>query len=175
MTFFDQYTYRQKNYALLILSVLLFAVTYKKAILVTLETKKYRNELEQKLTRAEGADREIRSEMANLALLDNIIGKENATVDQVQQGFLNFIAKHSKGIRVYEISEVLEFKHPDYTINTHRIVIKGDFLKTLDLIYALEKEFKLARVLNVSCEYKRYSIDSDLDLYTTVLLQNYLK
>ena len=53
MTFFDTYSFRQKNIALAILSVLLVAVSYKKAFSVSIETKEYRDELLVKLERAE--------------------------------------------------------------------------------------------------------------------------
>lgn len=175
MTFFDKYSYRQKNYALALLAVLLIAVAYKRAFSVSIETAAYRNELEQKRVLAGNADQEIRSRQVDIARLNRYLGEENNTVEKVQQGFLNFFAKNGSGLLVHEIDEVLNFKHPDFEINTHRVVLRGNYLKTLAFIYVLEKDFTLAKVLNVTFEFKRYSLDEDKHLYTTLLIQNYLR
>ncbi len=175
MTFFDKYTYKQKNYALMILAVLLVAVAYKRAFSTTFETKGYQTELEQKLERASTADHDIRLGQAKLAHLNRMLGEENNSVERVQQGFLNFFAQKADGLAVHEVSEVMHFDHPDFSINTHRVVLKGGYLKTLDFLYALEKEFRLAKVLNVSFEFKRYNSNEEKSLYTTILIQNYLR
>lgn len=175
MTFFDTYSYKQKNYALVLLFVLLIAAVYKRSISPTLEIKNYRTELVNKLERAKSAHQEIKLKYSQIAGLNQFLGKENSTVEKVQQGFLNFYAKRSKGLEVYQIDEVLNFKHPDFQINTHRIVLKGDFLSTLRFLYNLEKDFSLAKLLNVHFEYKKYSSDEDPDLYTTILIQNYIR
>ena len=175
MTFFDKYSFRQKNYALALIAVLLIAVAYKRAFSVSLETADYRNELEQKIVAASNADQEIRSRQIDIARLNRYLGEENNSVEKVQQGFLNFFAKHGDGLLVHQIDEVLNFKHPDFEINTHRVVLRGDYLHSLRFIYALEKEFTLAKVLNINYEFKRYSLDEEKHLYTTLLIQNYLR
>ncbi len=175
MTFFDKYSYKQKNYALAILAVLLIAVAYKRAFSISIETRNYRNELQDKLLRASSADQEIRSKQLEIAQLNRYLGEENSTVERVQQGFLNFFAQKGKGLSVHQIDEVLNFKHPDFEINTHRIVLRGNYSRTLEFIYALEREFNLAKVLNLKFEYKRYSLEDEKHLYTTLLIQNYLR
>lgn len=175
MTFFDKYSYKQKNYALALLSVLLLAVAYKRSFSVTMETLTIRQELEDKVVRASSADQEIRLKYGEIATLNRYLGEENNTVEKVQQGFLNFFAKNAENISVYQIDEVLNFKHPDFEINTHRIVLKGDFINTLKFLYKLEKNFALAKILNIKFEYKRYSMEEDKDLYTVLLIQNYLR
>lgn len=175
MTFFDKYSYKQKNYGLLVVIVLLLAVTYKKSISVTLETKKYEHELNEQLKLAESASSQIRVKQTKIAHLNRVLGKENSTVEKVQQGFLNFFAKQSNGLFVFKIDEVIKFQHPDFTINTHQIVLKGDYTNTLKFIYKLEKDFDLARLTNVSFEYKKVDSEQPEALYTTLLIQNYLK
>ena len=175
MTFFDKYSFKQKNYALAIISVLMIAAAYKRAFSVSLETRDYRNELEVKLEKASNADQEIRSKQLQIANLNRFLGQENSTVEKVQQGFLNFFADYAEGLSVHQIDEVLNYKHPDFEINTHSIVLKGDYLSAMQFIYALEKDFSLAKVLNVSFAFKRYSMEDQKHLYTTLLIQNYLK
>lgn len=175
MTFFDKYSYKQKNYALLVLIVLLAAAVYKRSISVTIETKGYERELDGKIETAGKALEDIGMKNTEIALLNRMIGKENLSVEKVQQGFLNFFAQHARQVSVYKIDEVLKFQHPDFTINTHQIVLKGGYLHTLDFIYLMEKEFDLARLVNVSFEYKKVNSEDVETLYTTLILQNYMK
>lgn len=175
MTFFDGYSFKVKNRVMILIAVLLIAVAYKRAFSVTFATRDYRTELEQKLERAGHANQDIRIKQTEIAQLNRYLGEENNTVEHVQQGFLNFFAKHAQGVWVYRIDEVLNFKHPDFEINTHSIILKGDFISTLRFLYAMERDFKLAKVLNVSFEYQRIDRDSGEALYTTLLIQNYLR
>lgn len=175
MTFFEGYSYKQKNYALALVVVLLIAVAYKRAFSVTLETLEYRRELETKLLDAQTADVDIRNRQVDIARLNRYLGEENNTVEKVQQGFLNFFAEKGQGLQVHQIDEVLNFKHPDFEINTHRIVLRGDYTTTLRFLYSLEKEFTLGKLLNVSFELKRFSMEEDKHLYTTLLIQNYMR
>ncbi len=173
MTFFDQYSFKQKNYALLILTVLLIAASYKRAFKTTLDTLAYKQELTEKIAISQNAVNEIRITQAQIAHFNKLLGKENITIEKVQQGFLNFLAKDKTNLIVYQVDEVLTYKHPDFSINTHKIILKGNFLETLRFIYNLERKFDLAKLINVSFEYKKYNSEENEELYTTLLLQNY--
>ena len=174
MTFFDTYSYKQKNYALLLLVILLGAVIYKRSISNTIELIAYKAELNDNVLRAESAVQDIQTVKKQIETLNSLLGKENCTVEKVQHGFLNFFAKRAKGITVHQIDEVHTFKHPDFSIKTHRIILKGGYLETLRFINALELDFDLARLITVSCEYQKQSGEEYEALYTTILLQNYL-
>lgn len=175
MTFFDGYSYKVKNRAMIVLAVLLIAVAYKRAFSVTMETKGYQEELNEKLVRAESAEKDIRMRQVEIAQLNRYLGQENNTVEKVQQGFLNFFAARANDLLVHRIDEVLNFKHPDFEINTHSIILKGGFTQTLTFLYNLEKDFSLAKVLNVTFEYKKAPNEDDPALFTTLLIQNYLR
>lgn len=160
---------------MIVLAILLVAVAYKRAFSVTFESRNYRSELEEKLVRAESAEEDIRSKQFQIAQLNKYLGEENNTVEKVQQGFLNFFAINAEDILVHQIDEVLNFKHPDFAINTHCITLKGGFLETLKFLYKLEKNFALAKILNISFEFRKGNSQEDPALYTTLLIQNYLR
>ena len=173
MTFFDQYTYKQKNYALLVLVILLIAASYKRVFKITLETLAYKTELEQKIIQAKNASFDLKIVQSEIHYLNKLLGKEDVTIEKVQQGFLNFQDEHSSRIIVYQVDEVLNYQHPDFAINTHRIILKGGFINTLKFIYELEREFDLAKLINVSFDYRKNNSEETESLYTTLLLQNY--
>lgn len=175
MTFFDTYSYKQKNYALIVLSVLLIAVAYKRAFSVSIETKNYRNELQTRLDRAENADVFIRTKQKEIIVLNSFLGKENSTIEKVQQGFLNFFARNGENLIVHQIDEVLNYKHPDFEINSHRVVLKGSYLDALNFIYSLEKDFELAKILTITFDFKQQNTNESGDLFITLLIQNYLR
>lgn len=160
---------------MLVFAVLLIAAAWKRSFSITFETRNARTELEEKLLRASSADADIRSKYAEIAALNRYLGEENNSVEKVQQAFLNFFAKEANLLSVHQIDEVLNYKHPDFEINTHRIVLKGDFISTLQFIYKMEKEFSYAKLLNIQFEYKRYSMEEEKDLYTVLLIQNYVR
>jgi hypothetical protein len=173
MTFFDQYSFKQKNYALVVLTVLLIAASYKRAFKNTIETVQYRKELNEKIIFSKNAINEIKGIQTQIVYYNKLLGKENVTIEKVQQGFLNFLAINNTDLIVYQIDEVLTFQHPDFSINTHKIILKGNFNQTLRFINKLEKHFDLAKLINVSFEFKKYNSDEKEELYTTLLLQNY--
>ncbi len=110
-----------------------------------------------------------------IAKLNRFIGEQNNSVEKVQQEFLNFFAKNTENITVYQINEVLNFKHPDFEINTHRVILKGDFKSILNFVYLLEKDFNFAKILKVRFQYTRKDLNDEKGLYTTLLIQNYKK
>jgi hypothetical protein len=175
MTFFDTYSFKQKNYALLVLVVLLAGVVYKRSVKTTLEILDYKQELNEKLVKADYAVRDIQLIQQQIMGLNHYLGQENNTVEKVQQGFLNFFGRKSVNLAVYQIDEVLTFKHPDFSIKTHRIILKGGFIESLKFVNSLEKQFNLARLITVSYDYQKYPTDEKEALYTTLLLQNYVR
>jgi len=175
MTFFDSYSYKKKNIGLVIISVLLIAVSFKKAFYVSYQTKMFRDELVLKLEKAKSANSEIKNNQIMIAKLNRFIGEQNNSVEKVQQEFLNFFAKNTRNIMVYQINEVLNYKHPDFEINTHRVILKGNFKSILNFVYLLEKDFNFAKILKVRFQYIRKDLNDEKGLYTTILIQNYKK
>lgn len=173
MTFFDNYSYRKKNFALLIIGGLLALVCYKRAIRPTLELSQYNQELSQKVSIAENSDSQIRLKQKNIHLLNSMLGEENNSVEKVQQAFLNFFDNKASKIGVQRMDAVLKYEHPDFEINTHPIVLKGNYLSTLKFIYDMEMNFQLGKILNVEFELIKDNTNSTTDLYTTLMIQNF--
>lgn len=175
MTLFEKYSYKQKNFALLVIAVLLFAVSYKRAFSKTIETNTYINELEIRKQEALNSQKEIRQLQKNVAQLNKLLGKENVSVEQVQQGFLNFLARKSSKLQVKQIDEVYGFEHPDFKINTFKIELQGDFISVLKFINELEKSFDDARLIHFEMNSEKDLVTNKTDLTTTLLIQNYVQ
>lgn len=175
MTFFEGYTYRQKNNVLVLLVILLAAVAYKHSYLTTSELIEERDRLDFEKEKARYADESIQIKQKELFLLNNFIGKQNLSVEEVQQDFLNFFDSCATNLIVYEIDKVRTYAHPDFQINTHKIVIKGDFIESLKFVHKLESDFRSGVVYNADFEIQKRAIDAKRVLFTTLLIQNYVK
>lgn len=175
MTFFENYSFKQKNYVLLLVIVLLLVVIYKRSFLTIKEIKIYDKELDRQLEMSLNAERNIRILKSELAVLDKIIGKENLAIEKVQQGFLNFFSEYDDKLKINRFSEVIKFQHPDFTIYTHEVEMEGDYKQAVHFIYNLEKEFKMARLINTSFSL-RNSLgrnEQQQNLFIKLLMQNY--
>lgn len=173
MKLFEKYTYAQKNLALLIVGVLLFAVSYKRSFSKTLELFNYSDELDMKIREGEASQARIRLVQKELFDLNHLLGKEHITVELVQQKFLGFFDKYSKGLSVKQIDEVYSFDHPDFKINTLKIELEGNYNSVLRFIHKAEKDFSEARIIYVSNHLEKNILTQKNFLITTLLLQHY--
>ena len=174
MTLFDKYSYKQKNTALLVLGVLLGAVAYKRSFSKTIEAWALIHDLEVQQMQARSSQNTIHSLQTEIGQMNRVIGKEDNSVEIVQQGFLNFFARKATNLSVNQIEEVYTFDHPDFSINTFRIDLKGNFNDQLRYIYQLENEFNEARLIYSKFENKKDSETQKQFLVSTLLLQNYV-
>lgn len=175
MTLFEKYSYKQKNFALLVLAVLLFAAAYKRSFKTTLDTRAYITELDAKLLAGKQSQQELKRCQLEVHSLNKLLGKENVSIEKTQQAFLNFFAAKSTAISVQQIDEVYSFEHPDFKINTFKIDLKSDFISVLKFIYLMELHFDDARLVHVHSELVSNPETQKNDLITTLLLQNYVQ
>jgi hypothetical protein len=175
MNLFEKYSYKQKNFGLLLLFVLLIAASYKRSFKTSFELIEHKNELKQDYTEALNSMNRIKLLQAEISNLNKFLGKENVPIEKVQQGFLNFFALKSRHLSVQQIEEVYTFQHPDFSINTFRIDLIGDYLLTLEFLNKLEQNFELARLIHVKQETKKNRKTEQNELHTTILLQNYVR
>jgi hypothetical protein len=173
MTLFEKYSYKQKKLALLIITVLLGAVAYKRAFKVTLDLKDLKQELTVRSQEAATSTERLAKKQIDLKNINTVIGKENTPNDVVQQQFLLFIENTDSKLIVESIEEVYRYDHPDFIINTNVITIKGGYIPLVKFIYALEKKFNYARLVSSHIYIKKNKKLKIDELYATLTLQNF--
>lgn len=173
MVLFEKYSYKQKKLALIIISILLCAVAYKRAFKVTLDLRKLNEELTIKSQEASTSTQRLSKKQIELKNINAVIGKENTPNDVVQQQFLLFIERMNSKLTVASIEEVYRFDHPDFIINTNVITIKGDYLSLVKFMYQLEKEFNFARLVSNHIYIKKNKKLKKDELFATLTLQNF--
>lgn len=175
MTLFQKYTYRQKKLALVVIFVLLAAAAYKRSFSITIQQLGLNSELLIKRAEAETSVDRLKTKQNELKLINQLVGQENVPNERVQQKFLSFFDAKTNNLSVERMEEVYTFDHPDYTINTNLITVKGDYLNTIKFLYDLEKQFSFARLVSANLQLKTNRVLQKNELHTTILLQNFWK
>lgn len=173
MNLFAKYSFKQKKFALAVVFVLLAAAAYKRSFSVTLDLIGLNNELEEKKIEASTSVERLKTKQNELNLINRMVGKENVPNEQVQQRFLSFFEQESGGLSIEKIEEVYTYDHPDFTINTNAITLKGGFVQTTRFLYKLEKSFPYARLVSSTLRLTTNRILQKNELHTTILLQNF--
>lgn len=168
---FEQYTYKQKTLALLIIFVMLGITAYKRSfknlIAVYSENKelaKLSEEIKRKSVSLEKLSKEI-------AQYDNYLGTQNIASDIVQQEIVNF-ATHHNGISINSMQSIHTFEGDDYKAYTHQLDVTGDLNNLLQLVYDFETTFNFSRVVSTHF-YKVKKSNTTEQLHVRILFQNY--
>lgn len=173
MKFFENYSYRKKKVALLIVIVLLGAAAYKRAFSVTVEQLSLHEELKSKVDEAQNSVQTLKAKTLQLNQVNQVIGKENVPNEIVQHSFLSFVKNKDLNLSVNSIEKPHQYQHPDFIINTNKVTLKGDFLSTTSFIYNFETQFNLGRLVSVHVFKKRNRTTRKNEVLTTLYFQNF--
>ncbi len=172
---FDRFTYRQKNYGLLVLVVLMFIVSYKRVFSLTLAVQ---TEIEsQELRKADATHAQTDLEMLQVQVmqLNKNIGKSDLEPDKVQQEILRTITAFSNenDVMLDELQATHNYETVDFNIYSNLVAVKGTFNGLLSLAYYMENEFDYARLTNISIYKEKNLTTKKTALYANLLFQHY--
>jgi len=172
---FDRFTYRQKNYGLLILLVLMLIVSYKRSFSLTLSLQAEIDNQELRMLDAETADDDFALLQIQVNQLNTTIGKSDLAPDKVQQEILRTITAYSltNEIKLNQLQATHNFETVDFNIYSNLVSVKGTFNGILSLVYAMENDFNDARITNVTLYKEENLITKKTDLYASILFQHY--
>lgn len=171
---FNQLTYKQKFFAVILIFVLLGLATYKKTYKQLFSANTELRHVEQKLSTAQGSYDQVIYLKNELNYLDAIIGGNNKAED-VQQQLLDFIIKSNIEVNVITISDVHIFEENEFNIVTNQIELSGNYEDLVSLLYKIEKEFNNSRVSNIEFYSKKNYRTNTKKLFLKITLHNYEK
>lgn len=172
---FENLTYKQKFFGVIIGFVILLLAAYKKTLRHTLASKQQLNIVEQRLEGVNDAYNDLANLRENVKILDNIIGGNNSEPQLVQRQLLNFITKQNFKANIVGIKDVHKYRNDEFTIYTNQIEIQGSYNDLLNLLYMCEKNFKDSRILSAKFYTKKNYTTRKEKLYLNIILQNYEK
>lgn len=171
---FDNFTYKQKIIGLVLVSVILFMAARKRSYKIAINTYKQVKEVEEKLKYIKNSNTSIQELKNEISYYDLMIGAEYKSPEDIQQGILGF-SNSFKDIQVIGIEEIHKAPSNDFNIITNRLIVEGYYNELLHLIYAFEKEFSDASIINVKfTKHKEYNRKSN-KIKTVITFQNYEK
>ena len=175
----DRFTYKQKNYGLLGLLILLCMVTYKRSFVHTLDAWNEIENQENQLAATKHVEQDIETLQMQIIQLNNNIGKSDVSHEKVQQKILSTISDFGveNEVNLEQLEQTHDFKTVDFSIYSNLIAVEGSFNGILSLVYHMENEFDYARVTNVMM-YKEKELNYDNyksknKLYAKILFQHY--
>lgn len=172
---FENIPYKKKFFALLGLFVVLSITAYKRSFSKTIAAKELLTASEEKLAIVQNSQQKITRLRADVAYLDNIIGKESANPDIVQQELLNTFATLDAKADLIKLEEVHQARNEYFNIYTNRLVLYGDFNALLAVTYDYEKSFEFSRVVSLEFRVEKEPRTRRKKLVEQLIFQNYEK
>lgn len=172
---FDRFTYRQKNYGLLILVVIMAIVSYKRSFVISMSLQSEIDIQELRKLDAQTAESDLDLLYIQINQLNKNIGKSDLKPEKVQQEILRTITEFSteNSIRLNQLQATHDFETMDFNIYSNLVSVKGSFNGILSLIYYMENEFDYARLTNVSLYIEQNLTTKKTELYASILFQHY--
>ncbi|MBL7897105.1 MAG: hypothetical protein JNJ99_01130 [Crocinitomicaceae bacterium] len=172
---FDRFTYKQKNYGLLVLFVLMLIVSYKRSLVLTLNAMEELKNQELQLASAATAQESIEMFRISIAHLNKNIGRSDLEPDKVNQEILGAISDFSLNHQVHlqKLESTHIFQTVDFTIYSNQISVEGNFNGILSLVYFMENEFEYARLTNLHFYTQIDLSTKNKKLYAKLLFQHY--
>ncbi len=172
---FDRFTYKQKNYGLLIMFVLMIMVSYKRSFSLTLNLRSEITNQETKKISATHAQSDLEILQIQITQLNKNIGKSDLEPDKVQQEILRTIAWFSddNDVNLKQLEETHNFETVDFNIYSNLVAVKGNFNGILSLAYYMENNFDYARLTNISVYKEQNRTTKKTELYGKLLFQHY--
>ncbi len=172
---FDRFTYKQRNYGLLALFIIMMMVSYKRSFSLTLAAQAEIQKQEAQKIAATHAQSDLEALQIQLVQLNKNIGKADLDPEKVQQEILRTIALFSDEHEVLleQLKSTHNFETVDFNIFTNIVAVKGTFNGILELSYYIENKFDYARLVNISIYKKMNPITKKTNLYGELLFQHY--
>lgn len=168
---FDNYSYKQKCIALGIIFLMLSAAAYKRSFKSLFDAMSENETLANKSQEYRVKSKSMDSLMKDIATLDNMLGKENVSKEEVQQGIVSFVGVRHQDVSIHDLQPIHSFIDGNFKIVTNQLDVTGTVNQLLKTAYDFERNFKLSRVVSMSF----YTIKNNKSevLHLKIFFQNY--
>lgn len=168
---FEQYSYKQKFIALLVLFVMLSVTAYKRSFRTLLEVRNENKILSENIEELHKKSKNTNKLLKEVEVLDQLIGKEGIAAQEVQQQIVNFSTNTPK-VSISDLQPIHIVKDGNYTITTNQIDVIGNSNQLLQLSYAFEKNFNSSRLTSMNFYTTKKNNTTEI-LHLKMLFQNY--
>ncbi|PCJ87274.1 MAG: hypothetical protein COA57_04910 [Flavobacteriales bacterium] len=170
-------TYKQRNIALAISTVLLSLMAYYMAIKNTVELAIQCNELEKETALAANAPQKIAVLKQQLKAIESKLGESGEFGGDMQQALLEKVSHYcsKNNLILKEFPKPVATEGRGYVVETTIFTVEGGFTKLLQLIYELEQKHRVGKVAAVHFQTEKDLRTKTLSLSASVYLQHIRK
>lgn len=162
--------YKQK-YQLLLGGIVVFAlIAYVLAFGKTWTAYQATTSIEKQLSSAEHAWQQIGAYKQQLKQLEKAQGNESFTQNSLFQKVTSFCQEHQLAIQ--EMPESIVYQEEDMEILYNPIKVEGSFISMIKLLYNIEQEEKLGRVVGAEFKLTKNYQSRKKELTAHIHLQN---
>ena len=169
---FENYSYKQKFYALIIIFCMLSVAAYKRSFHTLFEVVSEYRTLSKKAEDINKKSKNTGTLKNDVEYLNKIIGKEGITKEMVQQGIISFASTNSSGISINDLKPIHDFPEDNYHIITNQLDVTGNANQLLELAYSFEKNFNYSRMVSQNFYTIKKNNKSEV-LHLKMIFQNY--
>lgn len=168
---FEQYSYKQKFLALLVISGMLTIAAYKRSFKTLIEVVKDHKELTRKKEELNQKLQSLNSLEQEVNYLDNIIGKEGIEPQEVQKDMVSFISR-AQNVSIFDLQPIHTADNNQYLISTNQVDVTGGVNSLLQLSYNFERDFNKSRMVSLHFFKSNKNNKKDV-LHLKMIFQNY--
>lgn len=172
---FENFSYKIKFFALIGLIVILSVTAYKRSFSITIDSYSLLKESEQKLNKIANSQQNIERLTAEISYLDQIMGKDIAHPDLVQQEILSSFIELNKETNLIGLKEVHKAKNNYFNVYSNRLILEGTFENLLQTTYNYERDFDASRIMSLKFYVERQPRTRKKQLFEQIIFQNYEK
>lgn len=167
-------TYRKKNILLLVCSVLFSLIIYFFSVAQTIKLITLCNRLEQQLHLADDAPQKLSELKFQLGHITSRLGQAGKFGGDVQQALLEMISGfcNENNLVLKEFPQPVITIEQNFVVETNTVVVEGEFIKLLKLVYQLEQVQRIGKVSSVHFQAKEDVKTKRLVLTASLYLQN---
>lgn len=169
---FENYSYKQKFYALTALFFILSLTAYKRSFHALFDVVAEYRTLSKKADDINKKSKNTNEITKDIAYLDKIIGKEGVAKEIVQQGIVSFAAENDPQVSISDLKPIHDFPEDHYHIITNQLDLTGNSNQLLNLAYNFEKKFSLSRLVSMNFYTTKKNNKSEV-LHLKMIFQNY--
>lgn len=177
MKFFKHISYKKKNRALAIGSILFAFAAYNISLVPTIDLYKECNTLESSLNEMQDIDKNMLIIKRQLGNMDAQSGTKTSVNTNIREALLGTLTSYcqSSNVLLKDFPKTNVSQEGDYKIETNVFVVEGAFTKLLKLIYLLEQKNRIGKIASTKFEIKKDLRTQSLALTAAVYMQNIKK
>ncbi len=168
---FEQYTYKQKSIALVVVFLMLSYTAYKRSFKNLIEVYEENKELTKRSNDIVSKSKNLDILSMEIASYDKYLGNQNIARDVVQQEVIAFSTQH-EGISINDLQAIHAFEGENYSIYTNQLDVTGNINDLLKLAYDFETKFNFSRVVSTNYYTVKKNNANEI-LHLKILFQNY--